>query len=171
MAVENEFSRKSKTVTDSGQDTAEFKAPEITPEDFAEHLADATANALTATKLFGVVEVRAGVGQVHVMGRVKREKERVFVDKVVLPILQIMDESDDCNGFVGKQFILKDKSVKYAWVISFSSNDLRRATSDICQSFEAIVPRTEVVEAPLVGTGAPQSGGRSSGRKGASPVM
>jgi len=170
VQVENEFSRKSKKVTESGQDVDEFEAPEISPEEFAEHTANLVANALSATKIFGVVEVRAGIGQVHVMGRVKRERERQFVDKVVLPILRVMESADDCNGFVGKQFILKDDSVKYAWVISFASNDLRRAASDICQAFEEVVPRVEVSESPLLGPGTPQSGGRVTGKKGASPI-
>lgn len=170
VQVENEFSRKNRTTTESGQDVDDFEPPDISPEEFADHTANLVANALASTKMFGVVEVRAGIGQVHVMGRVRRERERQFVDKVVMPILRVMESSDDCNGFVGKQFILKDGAVKYAWVISFASNDLRRAASDICQAFEAVVPRIEVTEAPLLGPGTPQSGGRSTGKRGASPV-
>jgi hypothetical protein len=170
VLVETEFSRKNKNLTEAGQDVSEFEAPEISPEEFADHMANLVATALSSTKMFGVVEVRAGIGQVHVMGRVKRERERQFVDKVVMPVLTVMESSDDCNGFVGKQFILKDGSVKYAWVISFASNDLRRAAAEICRAFEEVIPRVEVTESPLMGPSTPQSGGRSSGKKGASPI-
>jgi hypothetical protein len=167
--VDREFSNR-KGTTDTGQEVEAFGAPEITPEEFAEHTANMVANALSATKMFEVVEIKAGIGQVHIMGRVKREKERNFMDRVIVPILKVMDGSDDCNGFVGKQFLLKAGLAKYAWVISFASNDLRHAASVVCSSFEGAAPRVEVVEAPLAGPGTPQSGGRGTGRRGAAPV-
>ena len=169
--VESEFMKKGKKINDAGQDVEEFGAPEISPEEFADHMASVLANALSGTKMFEVVEVQSGIGQVHIMGRVKKEKERPFVPNVVKPILRVMKHSDNCNGFVGKQFVLNDDDdVRYAWIVSFSSNDLRRATSEICQSFEAVIPRLEVTEAPLMGPSTPQSGGRTTGKKGASPI-
>lgn len=169
--VDNEFQKKGKRTNEVGQDVDSFEAPEISPEEFADHMASIVANSLAATKMFEVVEVQSGIGQVHVMGRVKKEKERPFVPSVVRPILKVMKHSDNCNGFVGKQFILNDNDeVRYAWIVSFSSNDLRRATSDICQSFEAVSPKLEVTESPLLGPGTPQSGGQKTGKRGAAPL-
>jgi hypothetical protein len=146
-------------------------APEITPEEYAEHTANRVASALESTRLFEVVEVKAGIGQVHVLGRVAKDKERSFVSLVVAPILAVLDQKkDDCQGFVGKQFMLKYGTVKYAWVISFAASDLTSASSEICASFDSAVPRVEVSEAPLGGRGAPQSGGRQTGRRGASAL-
>ena len=158
-------------LTEAGDAVSAFEAPEISPEEYAEHWAGALARALTLTKLIGIVEVRSGIGQAHVMGRVRRDQERLFLEKVVEPILRFFDRDDGCHGFMGKQYLLKDDAVKYAWVISFASNDLKSTVGRVCLAFEGAVPRMEVTEAPLLGTGAPQSGGRQSGRRGASPVM
>lgn len=172
MSMDNEFI--SQGVTEAGQEVSEFDAPDITPEDFAEHMANLLAKALSDTKMFGVVETAHGIAQVHVMGRVKREHERRFLDEVVHPILQVMEGNEDCTGFIGKQFILKDSEVRYAWVISFASNDLKQSTYDVCRSFEKAIPRREVLEAPLVGPGTPTgavgNARGKSGAKGAAPV-
>jgi len=157
--------------SEAGDPLSAFDAPEISPEEHAEHWSGILANALSSTKLLGIVEVRSGIGQVHIMGRVRRDKERMFLEKVVDPILRFFDRDDECHGFLGKQFLLKDNDVKYAWVISFASNDLKSTVSRACQSFESAIPRSVVTEAPLMGPGAPQSGGQKSGRKGAAPVM
>lgn len=158
-------------ISETGDALSAFAAPDISPEEYAEHWSGILANALTATKLIGVVEVRSGIGQVHVMGRVRRDRERMFLEKVVDPLLRFEDRDEECHGFIGKQFLLKDGEVKYAWVISFASNDLKSTVTRACRSFEDAIPRIEVTEAPLLGPGAPQSGGYKSGRKGASPVM
>jgi hypothetical protein len=170
--VESEFSRRGSQLTESGQSVEEFGAPEISPEEFADHMASIVANALSSTKMFEVVEVQSGIGQLHVMGRVRKDKEKPFIPNVVKPILKVMRHSSNCNGFVGKQYLLKDDDdeVRYAWVVSLASNDLRQAVSDICRSFETVVPRLEVTEAPLLGPGTPQSGGRGTGKRGASPL-
>jgi len=157
--------------TDLGQRVEEFKAPELGDDDFADHTAKMTANAIEATKLIEIVEVKAGVGQVHLLGRVKTDNERVFMDKVVSPVL---DAFFDCgaDGFVGKQFFKRKKGqpTKYGWVVSFASNSIREAANTICQAVEDSVPRLEVMEAPLSGPSTPQSGGQKSGRKGAAPI-
>lgn len=153
------------------KDSSASDTPEITPEEYAEHMANSVAAALSSTKLFEVVEVKAGIGQIHVLGRVAKDKERNFVSQVVAPVLQVLDQQQDgCRGFIGKQFMLKYGAVKYAWVVSFAASDLRSAASEICGSFESAIPRVEVTEAPLVGRGPPQSGGMRTGRKGASAI-
>ena len=158
-------------LTDTGQPVDAFKAPQLGDDDYADHTAKMMANALEVTRLIEVVEVQAGVGKVHLLGRVKMENERVFMDKVVDPIL---DAFFDCNadGFVGKQFFKKKKGgpKKYGWVISFGSENLRDVANTICMAVEESVPRLEVMEAPLVGPSTPQSGGQRSGRKGASTI-
>jgi len=170
--MDNDFFAEGKN--ESGQDVSEFGAPEIGPEEFAEHMSNLTARALGDTKMFEVVETAHGIGQIHVMGRVKREHERKFLEDVVHPILQVMDSSETCNGFIGKQFLLKEGVVKYAWVISYASNDLRESTYDICRAFEQVIPRREVTESPLMGPGTPAgkvgAGRGQAGSKGATPV-
>jgi len=158
-----------KGVTDTGQRLNEFDAPDISPQEYAEHTAQQTASAFEATKLIEIVEVKAGIGAVHLLGRVKKDNEKTFMEMVVHPVLRAMSESD-ADGFVGKQFFLKNGAVKYGWVISFSSNNLRQAAYNIAEALEPAIPRLEVMESPLVGPGAPQSGGSTSGRRGASPL-
>ena len=161
-------------ITPEGQDVNEFEEPDLSPEEYADHTAKMVASAMEATKMFGVVEVQAGVGQAHILGRVKQDKERLFAEKVVYPVLIAIKKDPNCNGFVGKQYMLKDgdkyENMRYAWVFSFASNDLRSAAHNICEAFRGAIPRMEVVEGPLMGPSTPQSGGQSSGRKGASPV-
>jgi len=157
-------------ITEAGDAISAFDAPEISPEEHAEHWAGIFANALTSTKLIGIVEVKSGVGQVHVMGRVRRDRERVFLEKVITPILRLFDRLEDGHGFLGKQFLLKDGEVKYAWVISFTSHALKDTVTQVCRCFESAIPRLEVTEAPLLGPSTPQSGGRKSGRRGAALV-
>jgi hypothetical protein len=156
-------------VTDEGQRVDDFNAPDLSPQEYAEHTAQQTAGAFEATKLIEIVEVKAGIGAVHLLGRVKKDNEKPFMDMVVRPVLQAMSESE-ADGFVGKQFFLKNGSVKYGWVISFSSNNLKHAAYTIAEALEPAIPRLEVMESPLVGPGAPQSGGSGSGRRGASPL-
>lgn len=168
-SLENEFGRR-KGQTDSSQDVSEFGAPELTPEEYAEHTANQTANAFQATKLFEVVEVKAGVGQIHLLGRVKQEDERTFLDKVITPVLKAIEASKECEGHICKQFILKNGKTKYAWTISFAANNLRAAAHSICEAVASAIPRREVMESPLVGPATPVGGGAGGGRKGAAPV-
>jgi hypothetical protein len=145
-----------------------FAPPSLGEEDYADHTAKMVANAFEATELIEIVEVKAGIGEIHLMGRVKSKKEPMFLESVVKPILYAMQGT--CNGHVGKQFLLKRDEMRYGWVISFASNDLKKAASAICESIAPLRPKVESDEAPLMGTGAPQSGGRGTGRKGASPL-
>jgi hypothetical protein len=159
-------------VSETGDALSAFDAPDISPEQHAEHLANLFANALESTKIFKSIEVRAGVGQVHVLGRVRKDNERKFLEDVVHPILIEFDKNEDCDGYCGKQFLLKDDDVKYAWVVSLTSNDLRRSIAQLCRGFESAIPvrKVEVTEAPLLGPSTPQSGGNQTGKKGAAPV-
>lgn len=174
--IEDEFVSRTHGLTDAGQDVESFAEPELTPEEYARHTAQMVAKALEATRMFGVIEVQAGVGQAHIMGRVKREKERAFAENVVYPVLVAMEKDHDCSGFVGKQYLLKDggssfDDMKYAWVFSFASNDIREAAHKVCNSFADAIPRVEVTEGPLLGPATPQSGGYKSGHRGAAPVV
>lgn len=174
-SIETEFIQGASGVTELDQDVDGFAAPELSPEEYARHTAQMVAAALESTRMFGVIEVQAGVGQAHIMGRVKREKERMFAEMVVFPVLIAIKQDQDCNGFVGKQFLLKDGEqlgdMKYAWVFSFASNNIRDAAHKVCDAFSHAIPRLEVTEGPLLGPTTPQSGGQRSGSKGASPVM
>src|SRR5512142_1929036 len=108
--VETEFKRKGKT--DEGQDVDEFGAPDLSPQDYAEHTAQGCARAFENTKLIEIVEVHAGPGQIHLLGRVKKDNERIFMERVVGPVLQSFEASEQAiDGFVGKQFFWKNNGV------------------------------------------------------------
>jgi hypothetical protein len=158
-SVEQEFEHEQ-------ADLSEFDAPELSPQDYASHTCGMTANAFASTGLFEVVEEQAAPGQVHLLGRVKQEKERSFVELVVHPVLQAFVEQN-IKGFIGKQFMIKNGKLRYGWVVSFSAKDVRQAANHICGAFENLIPRREVMEAPLLGGSTPQSGGLTTGRKGA----
>ena len=155
-------------VTDVGDPVSAFDAPDLSPEDYAEHTAQLMAKILENTGLTEIVEVHASVGQVHLLGRVKAENEKKFVDTVVKNALVAMEKG--CDGFIGKQFMIRKGKVVYGWVFSFGSQDLRAAACAISDALEVLIPKREIMETPLVGKGAPQSGGRGSGRRGAHPV-
>lgn len=169
MSLETEFGRRQGR-NELDQDVQGFKAPNLSAEEYAEHTANLTANAFQATKLFEVVEVKAGVGQVHLLGRVKQEDERVFVDKVITPVLIAIEAEHECEGHVCKQFIRKNGKTKYAWTISFAANNLREAAHAICNAVSDSIPRLEVMESPLVGPPTPVGSGPGGKNKGATPV-
>lgn len=162
--LENEFSQH------PTQDADDYKAPDLSAEDYAEHTANLTANAFQATQLFEIVEVKAGIGQVHLLGRVKQDDERIFMEKVITPLLVAIDAQKECEGHVCKQFMLKNGKTKYAWTISFASNNLRAAAHAICEAIQPAIPKREVMESPLVGPATPVGGGARGGRRGAAPV-
>ena len=169
-SLETEFTG-SRGRNESDQDISEFDAPDITAQEFAEHTAQQTAGAFQATKLFEVVEVKAAVGQVHLLGRVKADHEVAFVDKIITPALRAIERSKDCEGHICKQFLLKNDRTKYAWTFSFAANNLREAAHAICEAIAPAIPKIEVMESPLRGPGTPEgAGGGKGGRKGASPV-
>ena len=172
MTVETELMSRAGQ-TPAGQDPTHFNAPDIGPEEMAEHMAKMVANAFEATGLIEIVEVQAGIAQVSLMGRIKGKKEGTWLTSVVDPVLRAMATS--CDGHIGKSYILKPPDpktgkMKFGWVIAFASNDLRDAAMRICEALEPSTPHLEVTESPLLGPGTPQSGGQGSGRKGASPV-
>jgi len=170
MSLETEFTKRNKGRNEAEQDVDEFRAPELTPDEYAEHTANLTANAFQGTRLFEVVEVKAGVGQIHLLGRVKQDDERTFLDKVITPVLKAIDASHQCEGHICKQFILKNGKTKYAWTISFAANDLKAAAHAICGAVSSAMPHLEVMESPLTGPATPAGGGPGGGRKGATPV-
>jgi len=160
-------------MNESGQDVGAFDAPDLSTQDYADHTAKMTANALEATGLIEIVEVRAGPGQVHLLGRVKKDNERAYVEHVVDPSLEAM-EDEEVDGHICKQFFRRNGRKKYGWTFSFAAEDLRAAANTICNSFASQAPRFEVTESPLQGPGTPQgsvgAGGQGAGRKGAAAV-
>jgi hypothetical protein len=143
--------------------------PEASPKDVTEGIAQMVARNLEATGLIEIVEVHASeeTKEVHYLGRVKSENEKKFLDTVVEECLKAMENT--CDGFIGKQFMRRNGKKVFGWVFSFASQDLKAAAQAIIGALEHLMPkRREVMEAPLVGDPPPQSGGRSSGRRGAS---
>jgi hypothetical protein len=145
-----------------------FDAPNLSPQDYAEHTAQVIARILESTGLIEIVEVHASVGQVHLLGRVKAENEKRYVDTVVKNSLLAMRKV--CDGFIGKQYLLREDRMVFGWVFSFGSEDLKRAAQAVADALDTLVPRREVMEAPLIGPPSPQSGGQTSGRRGASTI-
>jgi len=165
--VEEMFNRRG--VTDVGDPVGAFEAPDLSPEDYAEHTAQTMAKILESTGLFETVEVHASVGQIHLLGRVQTSNEKKFVDSVVKQALLAMEKT--CDGFIGKQYMIRRGKVLYGWCFSFGAEDLKGAARNIAEAIEAMAPpRREIVEVPLVGPPPPQSGGRGSGKRGAHPV-
>ena len=167
-ALQSEFHTSGHT--DAGQQLDEFEAPSISPQDLAEHTAQRIAAAFEATKLVEIVEVKASLGQVHLMGRVHKDNEKDFMNTVIYPILRVVDGQTGIDLHACKQFFLKQGSLRYGWVVSFASDDLKTAAFKISEAIAPAIHKLEVTEAPLVGQQAPQSGGMRSGRRGAAPI-
>ena len=150
----------------------DFDPPELGEEDFSEHTAQMVAKTLEDTGLIQIADVQHGIGYFHVMGRVKGDKENIFLEKVVVPFLR--SAKGHCKEFAGKQYFLKDDEPVYGWVFSLQSNNLREAANKVCEGIAPAIVRVEGTESPLVGQGTPQGlvgGGRGlPGRKGAAPV-
>ena len=162
-----------------GQDVDNFEAPDLSPEEIADHIARSTATALESTGLIEIKELTSAVGQVHFLGRVKDNRKKDWA-RLVKKMLVVMQK--DCDGFIGTQNIIKlqkgavedstnpdDYDHKFGHIISFGSRNLKGAAERICQVVvdDNPSPRAEVTSAPMLGSGAPSSGGRSTGRKGA----
>jgi hypothetical protein len=163
--------------TESGQDISVFDAPDLTPEEMTKHTAGIIANALEETGLIEVREVQVNmVNQVHLLARVQAKHASTVAQKVVDTLLIRTDDDPEIDAFFGKQYIrkmdeeTKRKKLAFAWVFSFASKDLRYMAQVVCDAIEEAVPRKklDVLEAPLLGPGTPQSTG--PGSKGARPV-
>ena len=167
-SLEREFTRG---LEDDSEDHDAFEAPELSPQDYAERSANIMADAFQKTGLVEIAQVQANVGQIHLLGRVRDEKS--FIDNAVFPIMEAVD-GDDCDTFMGIQYFLKEGAVsnrrRYGWVLSFSSPSIDKVLRKVCGVLEGLIEKKELMEMPLVGRPAPQSGGQSSGRRGASPL-
>jgi len=146
-----------------------FEESEVSPQEIADHTANMFATALEATKLFSAREVSAAIGTVNILGAVKDKDAGKFAESVIRPMLFAAREND-VKLHIGTQFMLKGGIMKYGWVVSFASNNLRDGANALAESFSHIIPRMEVTEAPLMGGGTPSSGGLVTGRKGAAPI-
>lgn len=170
MTLETDFGNKKKARNEVDQDVDSFAAPDLSPEEYAEHTAQQVANAFQATKLFEVVEVRAGVAQVFLIGRVKQDNEKIFLEKVIAPVLAAIERAKEVEGHVCKQFLLKNGTVRYGWTISFAANNLKAAAHAICEAISSAIPRVEVTESPLMGSGPSAGATGAGGKKGARAV-
>jgi hypothetical protein len=157
---------------DLGQAIDGFTAPDLSPAEYADHYAKSVANGLEATQLCEVVEIKAAVGQMHFMCRVKKECERDFVHGPIKTMLFRLENI--CEVFFGKEFFLKDDHMVYAWVLSFGADDLEPVLRAISEALAEIGPKLVVTEAPLLGPGTPTGslgrGAGASGSKGAQPI-
>lgn len=157
-------------LTEAGQRVDDFAAPDISTQEYAEHTANQAAAAFQATKLFQIIEVKAGVGQVYLLGRVKREDEKRFVEDIVDAVLLTMEEERGCEVHVCKQYMRHHGKVAYAWNITFAARDVRAAAHAICNAIEPFIPRKEVAKMPMHGPATPVNSGAGSKSRGAAAV-
>jgi hypothetical protein len=156
--------------TDTGQRVEDFDAPDISTQEYAEHTANQMAAAFQATNLFQIIEVKAGVGQVYLLGRVKHEDEKRFVEDVVDAALGAMEEERGCEGHVCKQYMKHHGVTKYAWNITFAARDVQSAARAISDAIDPFIPRKEVAKMPMQGPATPVNSGAGSKGRGASLV-
>lgn len=164
------------------QDPRAFDAPDLGPEDIADHIARSVAAVLEATGLIEIKEVKSSVGQCHFFGRVRDQDKTKWAK---LKKLMLITMRFECDGFVGTQDIVKlkpgapedsrnpeDYDHKFGHLLSIGARDLKHAAEELCKVVieHNPTPRVEVMEAPMLGHGAPLSGGRKTGRKGAHPT-
>ena len=179
--------------TESGktpdQNPDSFEAPNLTPEEMADHTARMVARVLEATHLYEVVEMEKFPGSFHFFGRVKKQNLKVWQNDLVKRCLVAMRFVGD--GFIGTQHVVRLKKGRssdskdsndydqvFGWVFSLASKDLYSAAVEVCRVIEESViptPKTEVKEMILLGSGPPQAGSgaagpKGTGRKGAHPI-
>lgn len=92
------------------------------------------AASLEATGLAEVVQCKHAPGQIHLMCRVKKDLEKIFIHGPIKGMLIRLRGKGEL--FVGKEFFLKDNSMVYAWVISLTSEDLARAAPAARDAFQ-----------------------------------
>jgi hypothetical protein len=91
-----------------GQDLSAFSAPELSEADMAEHYAQMIASAVEKTGIAEPAEVKAAVGQMHLLCRVKQENEAAWVHKVGLNVLTGLHGFSEV--FFGKEYFLRGQS-------------------------------------------------------------
>jgi hypothetical protein len=156
------------TRTESGQELSDFDAPDLSPQDHAEHIAGIVSRAIESTGLMQVKEVKATVGKIHLLGRVVDENKKDFVQKFGKGVWRRVNTW--CDIFLGTQYFPYKgdvENIMYGWVFAFSTENLMEACKEICAVAEELTPRTDTMEVPLMGPSTPQGGG---GRKGAREV-
>jgi hypothetical protein len=161
------------------QDPRAFESGDLSLEELAQHVAGAFANVLERTGLVEVREMHHSVGQCHFLCRVKDKNKRQWRD-LTKRMLVVMERV--CDGFIGTQEIVllkpgapegstnpDDYDHRFGHLISIGAQDLKSAAEAVAQTIVEAGPTRykEVTEAPMLGRGAPQSGGRATGRKGA----
>jgi hypothetical protein len=84
---------------------------------------------LASTGLAEVVETKWGPNQVHLLFRVNKENEKKLVHGAGTSILFACRPLG--GSFFGKEYFIKDNALRYGWVFSVDSVDLKRAVDDI----------------------------------------
>lgn len=157
-------------VNEVGQELSAFDAPELSDGDVAEHYANMVRNAIDRSKLGEVVEAKAAVGQMHFLCRVKEDKKKDWINRFEYNVLLLMKGTGN-DVFVGNErFLNKNDELRFGYVISVGSKDVKDAAQKLCEAIDRAVPRMEVLEAPLLGPGTPVGAGPKGGKKGAAPI-
>jgi len=158
-----------KGLTEIGQSVAALNESDLSPQDLAEQSAQLVAKAIERTGLMVVVEIKASLGKVHLLGRVTDENKKSFIQDFTVAVLKRTLPAD-IDVFVGTQYFAYKgdvSNIKYGWVFAFSSEDLKEAAEYICEAAKEVAPLNDVMESRLMGPATPRGG---SGRKGAAPV-
>lgn len=131
--------------------------------DVFEEAAKEISTHLERTGLFESRDTSFSPGQVHILGRVKKEDQKVWVHTVYKGLLYAC-KKDGTDCFLGNQYMLDDKTgtMLFGWVVSLSGKDPARLVDVVSSALDDLdvgAPEPDVI---------PVLGGR--GRRNVSPV-
>lgn len=155
---------------DGTADSQAIDTKDLTPQAVAEVLGKKVSTAIERTGLMSVVEIKATLGRVHILGRVVDGDKKSFVQDFAKAVWERTTQAQ-VDIFVGIQYFPYKgdaSNIKYGWVFAFAAEDMPDAARLICDAADAVSPRVEVMSAPLSGPSTP-SGGKGRGR-GAAPL-
>lgn len=155
----------------------EIRDSSLSPIEVAEELADIMSARLEGTGLVQIVEKQFHIKQVHLLGRVRQENERLVVHGPIDIMAECGEDFPELKPelFFGKTYFRKNGKLRYGWVFSFGSDDITALIEAMCDSLTDISGRgrIEVMEANLYGTPPPRGsvvGSSGGGTRGVSVV-
>jgi hypothetical protein len=148
------------------EDLDRFDTSDLGPGAVAEALAKLLADTLENTGLIEIKEIQVAVNQIHMLGAVKPENEKDYVDNCGFP----MEERAEHLGMInfGKSYFRKKGARKYGWHLSLASDDLIAMVREACLALtdysESDGPREPHFpeSVPILGA-APESSGSTGG--------
>lgn len=141
----------------------------LSPEEISAKYASVFAQALESTGLIQVVEIKTMVQQFHILARLRNPKRER--DLIYGPIEQMLRNGYDKGVlFFGKEYLLKEGELAYAWVFSVGAEDFEDVIPTLCDTIAyREKPKLDVMEMPMLGKSTPMSSESTRGR-GWTPV-